>query len=145
MPLITIADTPWVELRSSPKIPPATGAIAATLLLSSIPTRCDIIAPFDMPVTYTRAGVYRILPYQVVDQRAQEADVIDAFLHCVAAAVAGIPCQEPTTTCRTFRVSDDEALDAAVAREARHGFGVRAVSATAVKHQNQWYATTIPG
>ena len=53
-PSIMMADTGDAAVGSSPNTAPTTGAIAATRRESSRLTRCDIIAPLDISVTYIR-------------------------------------------------------------------------------------------
>ena len=89
---------------------------------------CAVRMPGDVDARW----VGTVLRNDPIDQRRDEADIVDVLLVCVGAAIVGIPGEQPVTTAGTVWIDRDEAVRVGQLREAARPFDLLPAPSTAV-------------
>ena len=137
------ADTRDRGRVSSPKTAPTTGAIAATLSESSTPTPMGHHRAVGHAGDVDTLAIDAMFGRQLIDEGADEPDVIDSLLHRVPTAVTGIPREQRSAARCTLGVHDDDPFRLGFHGEAGHRLRVPRVAATAVQHNDERHLATL--
>src|SRR5713226_371108 len=82
-------------------------------------------------------GVHGVVVFEMVNQRAEEGNVVYVVLHCVAAAVSGVPRRHAAGAARATRISDEKIFIVCLDAHAGHPLGAFGALATAMEHEHK--------
>src|SRR5712692_1275441 len=82
-------------------------------------------------------GVHRVVVFELVNQRAEEGDVVHIVLHRVAAAVSGVPRRHTAGAARATRIGGEKTFFIRLDAHAGHPLCAFGALATAMEHEHK--------